>query len=104
MDDFIRSMPTVASVIGAQHAGESDKPRIRYSALRDGLRTVAIAGRIRHMSIHMPRIGTGQAGGSWEIISDIIQESLVDQGLHVTVYDLPGTTVRFEPQIGLDLF
>jgi hypothetical protein len=52
----------------------------------------------------MPRIGTGQAGGSWDIISDIVEEAIVDERIRVTVYDLPGTRVRVAPQITFDLF
>ncbi len=94
----------VASVVAQHGYGPSDKPRIRYTALRDGLRSVGKAAAVRGASIHMPRIGTGQAGGSWNIISDIIQETLVDEGLGVAVYDLPGTQVRAAPQINFDLF
>jgi O-acetyl-ADP-ribose deacetylase (regulator of RNase III) len=95
---------TVASVVAQHGYGPSEKPRIRYTALRDGLRSVSKAAEVRNASIHMPRIGTGQAGGSWEVVSDIIQETLIDNGLSVTVYDLPGTKVRTAPQITFDLF
>lgn len=94
----------VASVIAQHGYGPSEKPRIRYTALREGLRSLAKAAEVRSASIHMPRIGTGQAGGSWDIISDIIQETLIDSGLSVIVYDLPGTKVRTAPQMKFDLF
>lgn len=100
----VRDDLTVASIIAQHGYGQSEKPRIRYTALRLGLRSVAKAAEVRNASIHMPRIGTGQAGGSWDIVSDIIQESLVDEGRRVTVYDLPGTKVRTAPQITFDLF
>ncbi|HXT17681.1 MAG TPA: ImmA/IrrE family metallo-endopeptidase [Gemmatimonadaceae bacterium] len=95
---------TVASVVAQHGYGPSEKPRIRYTALREGLRSVAKAAAVRSASIHMPRIGTGQAGGSWDIISDIVEEAFVDEGIPVTVYDLPGTKVRVAPQITFDLF
>lgn len=34
-------------------------------------------------------IGTGLAGGSWEVISGIVTEELVNQCVPVTVYELP---------------
>jgi hypothetical protein len=37
----------------------------------------------------MPRIGAGEAGGDWRIISEIIDETLCKQNIPVTVYDLP---------------
>jgi O-acetyl-ADP-ribose deacetylase (regulator of RNase III) len=95
---------TVASVVAQHGYGPSEKPRIRYTALREGLRSVAKAAGVRNASIHMPRIGTGQAGGSWDIISDIVEEAIVDERIRVTVYDLPGTRVRVAPQITFDLF
>jgi O-acetyl-ADP-ribose deacetylase (regulator of RNase III) len=100
----VRDDLTVASVVAQHGYGPSQKPRIRYTALRDGLRSVAKAAEVRSASVHMPRIGTGQAGGSWDIVSDIIQEALIDQGHRVAVYDLPGTKVRPAPQILFDLF
>jgi hypothetical protein len=38
----------------------------------------------------MPRIGTGQAGGSWDVIRDLIGSAFGPTGIAVTVYDLPG--------------
>ena len=51
----------------------------------------------------MPRIGTGQAGGDWAIIHEMIDEALVRQGVDVTVYTLPGTplTMGAEAQLAL---
>jgi hypothetical protein len=37
----------------------------------------------------MPRIGTGEAGGSWHLISNLIVEELCSEGIPVKVYDLP---------------
>ena len=60
--------------------------RIRYEAIREGLRRVAEFAREHEATIHMPRIGCGLAGGSWEKVAAIIEEEL--GGLDVTVYDL----------------
>ena len=48
-----------------------------------------IFAREGNLSIHMPRIGTGAAGGTWEAIVEIIDECLVAEGFIVTVYDVP---------------
>lgn len=38
--------------------------------------------------VHMPRIGTGLAGGRWDDIEKIVRRTLCDKGVPVTVYDL----------------
>ena len=60
------------------------------AALREGLAAVASAAAAAGASLHMPRIGTGHAGGSWAVIEDLIRSTCCDAGLPVTVYDLPG--------------
>jgi len=75
----------------AQHGyGESVKPRIRYAALGDCLRQLKEISLSKGASVHMPRIGTGYAGGNWSYILELIDEILVRNGVEVTVYTLPG--------------
>lgn len=59
---------------------------IRYDALIKTLRDANLIAANSNMSIHMPRIGTGLAGGKWCIIEKIIEETMT---VPVTVYDLP---------------
>jgi O-acetyl-ADP-ribose deacetylase (regulator of RNase III) len=86
---FVKVAPdlTVANVIG-QHGvarrGRTDRP-IRYDAIRAGLEKVAVQAQKLEASVHMPRIGTGLAGGHWTEIVPIIMDVLGDQ--QVTVYD-----------------
>jgi len=80
----------VASIVAQRGYGPSDKPRIRYGALRQGLSEVARVAADAHASVHMPRIGTGMAGGSWELVEELVRDAFAPTGLHVTVYDLPG--------------
>lgn len=94
---------SVASVVAQHGYGPSARPRIRYAALRAGLATVARIAGEHNASVHMPRIGTGQAGGSWSVIRELILETLCHAGLSVTVYDLPGHAPRQESQMTLDL-
>ena len=84
---------SVASVVAQKGYGESVRPRIRYTALRRGLETVAEAAAQKGATVHMPRIGTGQGGGSWSVIEDIVQDVFGEKGVSVTVYDLPGATL-----------
>lgn len=78
---------TIANMI-AQHGVRSlnnEKP-IQYDALRLALKNVFSYAKHLNATVHMPRIGSGLAGGDWTIIEKIIkEEALVD----VYVYDLP---------------
>jgi Zn-dependent peptidase ImmA (M78 family)/O-acetyl-ADP-ribose deacetylase (regulator of RNase III) len=81
----------------AQHGyGPSDRPRIRYGALNECFIALSKAAHDFSATVHMPRIGTGYAGGNWNVISELIEETLISQGIEVTVYDLPG---RESPKI-----
>ena len=64
-------------------------PPVRYEAIEKGLRTVAARAQETDATVHMPRIGCGLAGGSWEQIEPIIKRTLCDAGVAVFVYDLP---------------
>jgi Zn-dependent peptidase ImmA (M78 family) len=85
-----------------QHGyGPSDRPRLRYSDLRDCLRLLRDRATETGATVHMPRIGTGEAGGSWPLVSALIDEVLCAAGLSVTVYDLPTSRKRVARQKGL---
>ncbi len=74
----------------AQHGyGESVKSRIRYAALRDCLHQLKTIALANNASVHMPRIGTGYAGGNWGYILELIDEILVTNGVDVTIYTIP---------------
>lgn len=96
LDDGI----SIASVVAQHGYGPSSRPRIRYSALREGLRIVTAAALAAGASLHMPRIGSGQAGGLWHIVEDIVRGIACDAGVEVVVYDLPGLVSPLEPAQG----
>mgnify|MGYP003449620086 FL=1 len=80
---------TVANLIGQRgvaRRGRADAP-IRYDAVRRGLERVAEHAKASGASVHMPRIGTGLAGGDWPEIEPIVTETLSANGISVTVYD-----------------
>ena len=56
---------TICQMICQHGYGSSENPRIRYAALRDCLITLRDRALGESASVHMPRIGTGEAGGSW---------------------------------------
>lgn len=79
---------TVANMIGQRDITSSaDGPPIRYKAVEAALGVVATRARELGASVHMPRIGSGLAGGDWTIIERIVEQALA--GVDVTVYDLP---------------
>lgn len=83
----------VVSMI-AQHGLINDSPGgrspIRYGALSECLKDVfKHLGHRPEYTIHAPRFGSGLAGGHWPTIEALILEHLVDNGMDVTIYDLP---------------
>jgi len=86
----------------AQHGyGPSATPRIRYLALRDCLKKISDIAVERGATVHMPRIGCGLAGGSWDVVSELITETISNRSVKVFVYDLPGTKPTGHPQASL---
>lgn len=78
----------VANMI-AQHGVRRDSngvAPIRYEALTAALVKLNKRAKSMNASLHMPRIGSGLAGGDWKTIERII-ETIVQ--VPVTVYDLP---------------
>ena len=66
---------------------ESAGPPIRYDFLAQCLQRVGQLAVRGGTTVHMPRIGTGLAGGKWERIEPLIRDMLEDR--EVFVYDLP---------------
>lgn len=63
-------------------------PPIRYEALASCLSVVGSSAVERKASVHIPRIGCGLAGGSWDVVEPLIVDVLCARGVQVTVYDL----------------
>ena len=80
---------SIVHMVAQRGYGRSHRPRIRYAALSDALDQLHEIASEQGASIHMPRIGAGQAGGNWELIRELIDERLVRRGTPVFVYALP---------------
>lgn len=79
----------VANLIG-QHKINKDEygnAPIRYEAIHSGLQKVSAFAKEKTASVHMPRIGCGLAGGTWDKIEPLIIQSLSKDSVLVTVYD-----------------
>lgn len=78
----------------AQHGyGKTHGPGIRYGSLKQCLFELAAIAEKMNASVHMPRIGCGEAGGKWEVVEELINDSMGRKGISVTVYDLPDRSV-----------
>ena len=80
---------SIVHMVAQQGYGPSNRSRIRYAALEKSLEQLASIAEEQGASVHMPRIGTGQAGGSWQMIKELIDESLVRRNIPVSIYTLP---------------
>lgn len=92
----VDSKLVIASLVGQVGYGKSSLPRIRYTALENALEAVAEKAVSLGASIHMPRIGTGAAGGTWAVIEEILDDVVVRRGLEITVYEVPPKRVQLE--------
>jgi O-acetyl-ADP-ribose deacetylase (regulator of RNase III) len=79
----------VANLIG-QHKinkDENGNAPIRYESILLGLEKVGKFAIDKKATVHMPRIGCGLAGGTWDNIEPLINSSLTTKNIQVTVYD-----------------
>ncbi len=65
----------------------SKGPPVRYPAIEQSLKSVADKARELSASVHMPRIGCGLAGGKWDMIEPLIEQTLCVTEIEVYVYD-----------------
>lgn len=79
----------VGNMIG-QHKIYKDKNGnvpIRYNAIESCLEKVAQHAKEINASVHMPRIGCGLAGGTWDKIEPLVLKTLSMNNINVFVYD-----------------
>lgn len=79
----------VANMVG-QHGVRraAGRPPIRYDAVEHALTKLVIEAQSLEASVHMPRIGCGLAGGSWDRIGPLVESTLIGRSIEVSVYDL----------------
>ncbi len=78
----------VANMIGQQgiKTGSKGVP-IRYPAVLSCLEKLQIVALELEASVHLPRIGCGLAGGKWEQIEPLIEQTLIANHIDTYVYD-----------------
>ncbi|WP_030686691.1 macro domain-containing protein [Streptomyces globisporus] len=82
----------VANLVGQRgvRTGRSTGVPVRYEAIDAALGRLADKAVELEASVHMPRIGCGLAGGTWDRVEPLVRERLVERGISVTVYDFGG--------------
>lgn len=91
----VNTSTCVVNIIGQRGCGYADGvPPVRYDALALGFKQIREkADRMRTaVSVHMPRLGCGLAGGEWAKVEFLIDRELCEHGLPVTVYDFNPTS------------
>lgn len=80
----------VANMV-AQHGYRSttNPLPLKYDALEECLNALSAHAARLSASVHIPRIGSGLAGGSWDRIALMLEQTLVAAGIDTTIYDLP---------------
>ena len=78
----------VANMIGQRGTRPNAEgiPPVRYQAVAEALMKVNKVAKEMGATLHMPRIGSGLAGGEWYMIERILKAVV---SVDVTVYDLP---------------
>lgn len=88
--DILDEQVSVFQMICQHGYVQTGKTLVRYAPLKQCLEKLAAFAEQSKATIHMPKIGTGYAGGSWQFIQQMIDEVLCSKGLSVTIYELPG--------------
>ncbi len=79
----------VASLVAQKGYGPGSPPRLVYRALAKALATTGDRAIDLGAEVHLPRLGTGQAGGRWDLVEAEIDETLLRRDVVVTVHTLP---------------
>jgi O-acetyl-ADP-ribose deacetylase (regulator of RNase III) len=79
----------IANLIGQHkiYKDENGNAPIRYEAILLGLEKVGQFAFDKNATVHMPRIGCGLAGGTWDKVEPLISKSLIENDIETYVYD-----------------
>ncbi len=77
----------VASCLTQEDMGYDGKRYVSYDAIDSCFNILNIISIKAGLPIHIPRIGAGLGGGSWDVIAEIIRDRCEE--VSVTVWDLP---------------
>ena len=69
---------------------EFDVPAVNYAAIKVCMERVCKMADSMNLNVHMPRIGAGLSGGSWDIVEFILLKVLRNHRCDIYVYDFDG--------------
>lgn len=79
----------VANLVGQEGLRRKGyPPPVRYEAIQTGLESVALFCQQRRAAVHAPKFGAGLAGGDWARIEALVMDTLVAEGIPVTIYEI----------------
>lgn len=79
----------IANIIGQYYTYPKDgKIPLDYEALEKGFKFIINIFKTHKMplTIHMPKIGCGLAGGDWNVVEKIIKNTFIKEEIEVYVY------------------
>lgn len=82
----------IASLLAQSGYGPDRQSRLMYRALGQALATLGDYAEKIGARVFLPRLGTGQAGGRWDLVEAELDEALLRRHLEVTVFTLPSRT------------
>lgn len=80
----------IASLVAQRGYGAGSPLRLSYTALATALATLGERCEAMDAHVRMPRIGTGQAGGRWDLVETEVTDNLGSRGIDVTVVTYDG--------------
>jgi IrrE N-terminal-like domain len=80
---------TIVSLVAQQGFGPGAVTRLHYDALHETLTAVADLAKRTGATVHVPRIGAGQAGGRWDLIESDLAAVIADKEIGLVVHTLP---------------
>jgi len=82
---------TIVSMVAQQGFGPGAVTRLRYDSLHATLAAVADLAQRTGATVHVPRIGAGQAGGRWDLIEADLAAVIAEKGISLVVHTLPSS-------------
>jgi hypothetical protein len=79
----------VASLVAQEGFGRGEVTRLRYDALDEALARLAEEALQKGATVHIPRLGAGQAGGRWDVVEASLVKQLTSKNIDVVVHTLP---------------
>lgn len=76
----------ICNIIGQEFYGKDKRKYVSYDAIEEGFECIKSFAIQKKLDVNYPLIGSGLGGGNWNIISVIINETLI--GIEHTLWTL----------------